>query len=111
MKMLKKKNEVPEKKWPTIRSMLFKRYSEGYTFYQIEKEGGKPGRKTISVYTGDYYFLPEAAPSRVRLRHPFHPFQHCPVHGSAPASRNLSVYLYADRAFLLYHCAEADDAL
>ncbi len=68
MKMLKKKNEVPEKKWPTIRSMLFKRYSEGYTFYQIEKEGGKPGRKTISVYTGDYYFLPEAAPSRVRLR-------------------------------------------
>ncbi len=68
MGIFKKKNEIPEKKWPTIRSMLFKRYSEGYTFYQIPRENGKAGHKTISVYTGDYYFLPDTAPSRRLLR-------------------------------------------
>ena len=68
MGIFKRKNEAPEKKWPTIRSLRLKRHSEGYTFYLVPEKNGKPGHKRVSVYTGDYYFLPDTAPSAIRLR-------------------------------------------
>ncbi|MCI8466355.1 MAG: hypothetical protein HFI63_10985 [Lachnospiraceae bacterium] len=68
MGIFKKREEKPEKKWPTIRSIRFKRYSEGFTFYRVPRGDGRPGYQTVSVYTGDYYFLPKSAPSRIFLR-------------------------------------------
>ena len=68
LKSMKEREEATEKRWPTIRSVRFKKYSEGYEFYQIPRGNGRSGTRTVSVYVGDYYSVPLSSSQWYGLR-------------------------------------------